>query len=319
MQRTARGAGFFRLPSRDDGVPPTELFIKASDMHGAFDGDTVRVRMTGRRRGGGSRCGEVVAVLERVKTRFVGRYFERDGRGLVRVDRGLFEEPIEVGDPTARGARPGDQVVLEILHFPDRNRVGEGVVVEVLGARDLPGVDQQTVIHEYGLPGEFSEEVLQEARDVAATFDDEVLGDRQDFTDLTVVTNSLRAAAELAESGPRVILTGGELRRLSQTMVGPLTQAVLGKVRVDKAFMGTLGLCLDDGLTTTDPNEAFTKSLVQEHARQVILLMDSGKAGKVSFAHVGGPECVDVLVSDKKLPNNFAKALRKRGLKVRLA
>ena len=188
MQRTARGAGFFRLPSRDDGVPPTELFIKASDMRGAFDGDTVRVRMTGRRRGGGSRCGEVVAVLERVKTRFVGRYFERDGRGLVRVDRGLFEEPIEVGDPTARGARPGDQVVLEILHFPDRNRVGEGVVVEVLGARDLPGVDQQTVIHEYGLPGEFSEEVLQEARDVAATFDDEVLGDRQDFTDLTVVT-----------------------------------------------------------------------------------------------------------------------------------
>ena len=138
-------------------------------------------------------------------------------------------------------------------------------------------------------------------------------------TDLTVVTNSLRAAAELAESGPRVILTGGELRRLSQTMVGPLTQAVLGKVRVDKAFMGTMGLCLDDGLTTTDPNEAFTKSLVQEHARQVILLMDSGKAGKVSFAHVGGPEHVDVLISDKKLPNNFAKALRKRGLKIRLA
>ena len=102
-------------------------------------------------------------------------------------------------------------------------------------------------------------------------------------------------------------------------MVGPLTQTVLGKVRVDKAFMGTMGFCLENGLTTTDPNEAFTQSLVQEHARQVILLMDSGKAGKVSFAHVGGPEHVDVLISDKKLPNNFAKLLRKRGLKVRLA
>ena len=63
----------------------------------------------------------------------------------------------------------------------------------------------------------------------------------KDRKDLTVVTNSLRAAAELADSGPRVILTGGELRRISQTMVGPLTSAVLSQVRVDKAFIGNHG------------------------------------------------------------------------------
>ena len=45
-----------------------------------------------------------------------------------------------------------------------------------------------------------------------------------DRTNLTVVTNSLRAAQELAGRGPRLILIGGELRRLSQTMVGPLTR-----------------------------------------------------------------------------------------------
>lgn len=138
-------------------------------------------------------------------------------------------------------------------------------------------------------------------------------------SDLTVVTNSLRAAAELSESGPRVILTGGELRRLSQTMVGPLTRAILGQVRLDKAFMGTMGLSIDDGLTTTDPNEAFTKSLVQEHARQVILLADARKAGKISFARVSDLKSVDILISDKKLPSKTAQALRKRGLKVRLA
>jgi DeoR family fructose operon transcriptional repressor len=138
-------------------------------------------------------------------------------------------------------------------------------------------------------------------------------------TDLTVVTNSLRAAAELAESGPRVILTGGELRRLSQTMVGPLTRVILGQVRLDKAFMGTMGLSIDDGLTTTDPNEAFTKSLVQKHARQVILLADARKAGKVSFARVSDLESVDILISDKNFPAKTAGALRKRGLKVRLA
>ena len=138
-------------------------------------------------------------------------------------------------------------------------------------------------------------------------------------SDLTVVTNSLRAAGELAEAGPRVILTGGELRRLSQTMVGPLAGSVLDRVRVDKAFMGTMGFSLEDGLTTTDPNEAHVKALVQEQARQVILLADSGKAEKVAFARVAEPEAVDVFISDKQLPASFAKALRKRGLKVRLA
>ena len=136
--------------------------------------------------------------------------------------------------------------------------------------------------------------------------------------DLTVVTNSLRAASELAEKGPRVILTGGELRRLSQTMVGPLSSAVLNQVRVDKAFMGTMGYCLINGLTTTDPNEAFVKSLVAEHARQVILLADSSKAEKVSFARFSEWKQIDLLISDDGLTEVLAKSLRKLGLVVRL-
>ena len=140
----------------------------------------------------------------------------------------------------------------------------------------------------------------------------------RDRNDLTVVTNSLRAASELAEMGPRVILTGGELRRISQTMVGPLTSAVLGQVRVDKAFMGTMGFCLTNGLTTTDPNEAYVKNLVAEHANQVILLADSSKAEKVCFARVSDWDKVDSLISDDKLPQSFVKSLRKRGPKVQI-
>ena len=77
---------------------------------------------------------------------------------------------------------------------------------------------------------------------------------------------------ELADSGPRVIFTGGEFRRISQTMVGPLSTAVLEQIRVDKAFMGTMGFCLKNGITTTDPNEAYVKRVVAENAGQVILL-----------------------------------------------
>ena len=137
-----------------------------------------------------------------------------------------------------------------------------------------------------------------------------------DRTNLTVVTNSLRAAHELAGRGPRLILIGGELRRLSQTMVGPLTRCVLRELHVDKAFMGTIGLSLKEGMTTTDPGEAYTKELVMSQARLVILLADSGKAGKVAFARAGRLENIHALVTDKQLDKHFAKELTKKGIKL---
>ncbi|MDE3099061.1 MAG: DeoR/GlpR transcriptional regulator [Verrucomicrobiota bacterium] len=138
----------------------------------------------------------------------------------------------------------------------------------------------------------------------------------RDRANLTVVTNSLRAAHELAGRGPRLIFVGGELRRLSQTMVGPLTRLLLEELHLDKAFMGTIGLTPREGLTTTDPGEAFTKELVMGRARQVILLADSGKIGKVSFARAGGLENVHVLITDKQLTRADARELAKTGMKI---
>jgi DeoR/GlpR family transcriptional regulator of sugar metabolism len=137
-----------------------------------------------------------------------------------------------------------------------------------------------------------------------------------DRTNITVVTNSLRAATELAGRGPRLILIGGELRRLSQTAVGPLTRHALEGLHLDKAFMGTIGLTLKEGLTTTEPSEAFTKELVMEHAREVILLADSSKAGKVSFVRSGSLDKVHTVITDTRINRKFARELTKKGIKV---
>ena len=138
----------------------------------------------------------------------------------------------------------------------------------------------------------------------------------RDRSNVTVVTNSLYAAHELAGRGPRLIVIGGELRRLSQTMVGPLTRPVLQELHLDKAFMGTIGFAVGEGLTTTDPSEAFTKKLVMAQARQVILLADSSKAGKVSFASAGDWTNVHVLITDKQLDKEFARELSDKNIKL---
>ena len=138
----------------------------------------------------------------------------------------------------------------------------------------------------------------------------------RDRTNLTVVTNSLHAAYELSGRGPRLIVIGGELRRLIQAMVGPLTRLLLQELHLDKAFMGTIGFALKEGLTTTDPSEAFTKGVVMGQARQVILLADSSKAGKVSFASAGRWDDVHVLITDRQVDKQFCRELLKRGVKI---
>lgn len=141
----------------------------------------------------------------------------------------------------------------------------------------------------------------------------------RDRTNLTVVTNSLRAAMELSGQGPRVILIGGELRRLSQTLVGPLTLSLLADLRMNRAFMGTIGLSLEDGLTTTDANEAFTKREAMRRADEVVLLADSQKIGKVSFANAGRLDEIDTLITDAGVDKAFLKAIRARGVRVVIA
>jgi DeoR family fructose operon transcriptional repressor len=133
---------------------------------------------------------------------------------------------------------------------------------------------------------------------------------------LTVVTNSLPAAVELSGRGPRLILVGGEIRATSRAVVGPLTRLILADLHVDRALMGTFALSLDDGPTTTDPAEAYTKQLVMAHAREVILLADSTKLGTRSFVAAGRLEDVDILVTDDGIDERAVRALTRRGVRV---
>jgi len=131
-------------------------------------------------------------------------------------------------------------------------------------------------------------------------------------SDLTVVTNSLKVASSLATGGPRLILVGGEFRRRSLTFVGSLTGAILDQLHVDKAFMGTIGLTVREGLTTTDPREAHTKRLVIKHAGRVLLLADSSKVGKVSFIRFATLSEMDVLITDAGLPSEDLSVFRSK-------
>ena len=133
------------------------------------------------------------------------------------------------------------------------------------------------------------------------------------YHQLTIVTNSLRIVEIFKSSGPKMIITGGECRLLSQTFVGPLTRGVLNQMHVDLAFMGTIGVSFDNGLTTTDPAEAFTKEQVIKSATKTILLADSTKFEKTSFVKFGSIGQLAITISDKNMPLEKQATFQRKG------
>jgi len=189
FRRTAVGTGYVR-PHAIDGAPAgAEVRIAQEDTLDAATGDIVLIKLLRKPQSrDGTPTGRVLRILERASRHFVGTYFERDGQGYVRVDGTVFSHSICVGDPGAKGARPDDKVVFEMVRFPTPEDHGEGVLTEILGPRGQPGVDTLSIIRAYHLPDEFPPDALEEARDAAAAFREDDRDDREDFTQQLVVT-----------------------------------------------------------------------------------------------------------------------------------
>ncbi len=117
---------------------------------------------------------------------------------------------------------------------------------------------------------------------------------------LTVVTNGLRVADVLhGADDVEVVLTGGT-RTPSDALVGPVADATLASLRVDRAFLGVHGLDAD-GPTTPNLAEAATDRALVRCAAATTVLADHTKWGTVGLARICGFDEIDTLVVDTGL------------------
>jgi DeoR/GlpR family transcriptional regulator of sugar metabolism len=99
-------------------------------------------------------------------------------------------------------------------------------------------------------------------------------------------------------------------------MVGPLTARLIEPLTISKAFIGTIGFSVDEGVSTTDPSEAYTKEIVMKKASKVIVLADSSKIGTPSFVVSGKISDIDVLVTDPGVSGKVVRELKKKHIDV---
>lgn len=137
------------------------------------------------------------------------------------------------------------------------------------------------------------------------------------FSELKVVTNSIVLAQALqGVRGIEVVIIGGTLRENTLAMVGPIAEQALGMLNVDKAFMATNGFDLEGGLTTPNIIEAATKAKMIKIAKQVILLTDHSKIGRVAFAKFADLSQIDVCVVDDKAQKETLAKIEETGIAV---
>lgn len=142
----------------------------------------------------------------------------------------------------------------------------------------------------------------------------------KNFRRLTVVTNSNMAAQELKQMKHlELVLTGGTLRFETQAMVGPIADRAIDSIRVDKLFLAINAIDPEGGLTTPNLAEAETKRRMIKSAKQVLLVTDYSKFGKVTFAKVAGLSDIHHCIVDDAISTQAVKEMESEGIKVTIA
>jgi DeoR family transcriptional regulator, aga operon transcriptional repressor len=137
---------------------------------------------------------------------------------------------------------------------------------------------------------------------------------------LTVITNSLPVINILAGVTEITLISlGGMLRQSELSFIGHITEQALAEVRADKVILGIHALSLEHGLTNDYLPETMTDRAILRAGRQVILLVDHTKIGRVSTALLAPIDSVNTIVTDPQAPKEFIAAAESRGIHVIIA
>ena len=171
--------------------------IPIADRHtaGAVDGDQVRVAISAKR-GGAEPTAEVIAIVKRTKSRFVGTLEVNRKYAFLCVESKHLDADIYIPQENLNGGRNGDKAVVEVVEWPARSGQNHlGKVVEVLGKSGNNDTEMHAILAEYGLPYSYPADVEREAYALHDPFGDKQTDEdraeierREDFRQVTTFT-----------------------------------------------------------------------------------------------------------------------------------
>ena len=190
----SRGFGFVEI-NKDD----KDIFIPYDKVNGAIHKDKVLCKIYDAN--ASKPEGEIVKVLERGIKRIVGTYQQVKNYGFVIPDEKKIADDIFIKSGDGKGTVTGQKVTVKItVPADEKHKNPEGVVDEILGHINDPGVDILSIIMQYDLPVEFPEKVYREIETIEDTIENEDISNREDYRNVTMVTIDGEDAKDLDDA-----------------------------------------------------------------------------------------------------------------------
>ena len=190
----AKGFGFVEVEGSTE-----DYYIPENRVNGAFHQDTVSIRLLPGQRGKRQEA-EVVSIVCRSIETVVGTYQKSKNFGFVIPDNTKMAQDIFIAKEHTNGAVDGHKVVVRLTSYggPDKNP--EGIITEILGHINDPGVDILSIVKGFDLPMEFTEKQLKQAERASRDVSEADREGRLDLRDVMMVTIDGEDAKDLDDA-----------------------------------------------------------------------------------------------------------------------
>jgi len=146
---------------RDDGQ--ADIYLPSNEMRAVLHKDRVKARIVRLDRKGRPE-GRVTEIVERADAPIIGRLLQESGVWLVAPEDKRYGQDVLIPKGATGSAKPGQVVVVELTEPPALYGQPVGRVKEVLGEIDDPGMEIEIAVRKYGVPHEFSDAAMAQAR-----------------------------------------------------------------------------------------------------------------------------------------------------------
>jgi len=183
VDMTADGAAFI-IP---DDEFEKDVFVSARKLHNALHGDRVKVYIY-KKKSGRKNEGEVVEIVQRLKTDFIGVIKISDRYAFVTVDDKKMLHDIFVPLTDLGGAENGQKVQVAITDWPEGAKNPIGKIINILGTEGENDTEMNAILAQYGFPLSFPKEVEKEANEIPEQISPAELEGRRDFRETVTFT-----------------------------------------------------------------------------------------------------------------------------------
>ncbi|MDA3904660.1 MAG: ribonuclease R [Bacteroidales bacterium] len=164
-----------------------DIFISSNNTKDALNGDKVKVFIFPKR-SGRKLEGQILEVLERAKTKFVGLIQISKGFGFVVPDDPKIPVDFFIPKDKLNGAKNGQKVVIELDLWPEHAKNPFGKIVQVLGDPGNHGVEIQSIVLDYNFDLTFADHIEKAATQIPNKITAKEIAKRRDFRDVFTIT-----------------------------------------------------------------------------------------------------------------------------------